>query len=323
MAEDYYKTLGLEKSASPAEIKKAYRKLAMKYHPDRNKGDKAAEEKFKAVGEAYAVLSDEQKRKQYDTFGSQGFKQRYSQDDIYQGSDISDILREMGLGGFSRFFSGRGGPQAGGGFRTYTFTGQGPGQAAGGPQGFDFSQGFGDAASQPMKGSDLIYELPVSLEEVFHGANKMVSYRRGGKMERVSVKIPAGIATGQKLRLGGKGEPGPAGSQPGDLLIRVRVLEHNSYKREGDDLEHEKEVSFSQAALGDKVEVATLDNHNLSVKVPKGAQNGSRLRLKGQGLPRFKGSGRGDLYVKLKIKIPKKLSARQKELLQELAKEGL
>jgi len=163
----------------------------------------------------------------------------------------------------------------------------------------------------------------VSLAETLLGATKMVSYRRGGQMERVSVKIPPGISTGQKLRLSGKGEPGPQGAPAGDLFIRVRVLDEPDWRRDGDDLEKSEEISFSQAALGHSLDVATLDGKTLSVKVPKGAQNGSRLRLKGQGLPKFKGAGRGDLYVKLSVQVPKKLSKRQKELLEELAAEGL
>jgi curved DNA-binding protein len=316
MAKDYYQILGVNKSASADEIKKAYRKLALKYHPDRNKGDSQAEEKFKEVGEAYAALSDPAKRKQYDQFGQAGFNQRFSQEDIYRGSDIGDILREMGLGGdvFSRFFGGRGG-----GFRAQ---GYGPGARPGpGMGGFDFSQSYGQAA--PARGTDLVYELPVSLEEVFHGADKMVSYRRGGNVERVSVKVPAGITTGKKLRLGGKGEPGPPGGAPGDLFIKVRVLDHPAFRRDGDNLETDLSVPFSQAALGSSQNVTTLDGKTLSVKVPKGAQNGSRLRLKNQGLPHFKGSGRGDLYVKVNIPVPKKISKQQRQLLEDLAAEGL
>jgi curved DNA-binding protein len=326
MSVDYYKVLGLQKSASPEEIKKAYRKMALKYHPDRNKDDKAAEDKFKEVNEAYAVLSDSEKRKQYDTFGSTGFQKRYSKEDIYKNSDISDILREMGLGGdfFSRIFGGQAGARGGqGGFRTYTYTGgaarpgtgpgMGPGQDFGG-----FNQGM-----MAQRGADLVYELPVNLDEVFTGATKMVSYRRGGKMERVSVKVPAGIASGKKLRLTGKGEPGLNGGPTGDLFIRVRVLQSEDYKREGDDLELTQAVPFSQAALGADIQVKTPEGKTLSVKVPKGAQNGARLRLKGQGLPKFKGSGRGDLFVKIQIQVPHKLTKRQKQLLEELGQEGL
>ena len=321
MSKDYYKILGVEKGASPEEIKKAYRKLALKYHPDRNKDDKQAEEKFKELGEAYAVLSDADKRKKYDTFGSQAFSQRFSQEDIYQGSDLGDILREMGLGGdiFSRLFGGgRGGP--GGGFRSYTFSG-GAHPGAGQP-GYEYGPGFGQARP-PMRGTDLVYELPVTLEEVFHGATKMVSYRRGNQTERVSVKIPPGVATGQKLRLPGKGDPGPQGAAPGDLFIRVRVLEHGEYRREADDLEVTKKIGFTQAALGAEVELAALDGKTLSIKIPKGTQSGARLRLRGQGLPHFKGSGRGDLFVRVQLEVPTRLSKRQKELLQEMAEEGL
>ncbi len=323
MARDYYQILGVDKKASQEEIKKAYRKLALKYHPDRNKGDASAEEKFKELGEAYAVLSDPEKRQQYDTFGSAGFQQRYSQEDIYRGSDINDILRDIGLGGdfFSRIFGGgRGQP---GGFRTYTFTGGGaPPHAPGGMGGFDFGQGFG-GQGMAGQGTDLVYELPVTLEEVFHGATKMVSYRRGAQVERVSVKVPAGVSTGKKLRLSGKGEPGAQGAPAGDLYIRVRVLDHPTFKRDGDDLEVTQEVAFTQAALGAALEVPTLEGKTLSVRVPKGTQNGSRLRLKGQGLPQFHGAGRGDLYVKIMVGVPQKLSRRQKELLEELAQEGL
>lgn len=324
MAKDYYQILGLDKKASPDEIKKAYRKLALKYHPDRNEGDKEAEERFKEVNEAYAVLSDEEKRKQYDTFGSQGFKQRFSQEDIYRGSDISDIMRDMGLGGdfFSRIFSGgMGGRGAPGGFRTYTHgAGPRPGMGGMGGMGFDPNQ-FGGA--RPMRGSDLVYELPVTLEDIFHGAEKSVSYRSGGQVQKVSVKIPPGFPTGKKLRLSGKGEPGPQGGPAGDLLIKVRVLDHPQFTRKGDNLEAVREINFTQAALGDTIEIKTIEGKLLSVKVPKGAQNGQKLRLKGHGLPVFKSQDRGALIVTLKVVVPKKLKKRQKELLEELAQEGL
>jgi len=315
MAKDYYKVLGVAKGAPAEEIKKAYRKLALKYHPDRNKGDKEAEDKFKEINEAYAVLSDPKKKQEYDTYGSSGFKQRYSQEDIFRGSDINDILRGMGLGGdaFSQFFGGGGR----GGFRTYTHGG-GPGAG-----GFGYQQPYGGMGGVPARGTDLVYELPVSLEEVFHGGEKMVSYRVGSRTERISVKVPPGIETGKKLRLAGKGEPGPPGAQPGDLLIKINVLDHPQFKREGADLEITKEVPFSQAALGATVEVNTLEGKNLTVKLPKGTQPGARLRLKGQGLPPFKGSGRGDLFVRVAIEVPQRLSKSQKELLEKLAEEGL
>lgn len=316
MSKDYYKLLGVAKSASDAEIKKAFRKLALKYHPDRNKGDKEAEDKFKEINEAYAVLSDSKKKKEFDTYGSSGFKQRYSQEDIFRGSDINDILRGMGLGGdaFSQFFGGGGR----GGFRTYTRGGAPRAGGFGGSQ-----QPYGGMGGVPARGTDLVYELPVSLEEVFHGGEKMVSYRVGDHTERISVKVPPGIESGKKLRLAGKGEPGPPGAQPGDLLIKINVLSNPQFKREGADLETTKTVPFSQAALGTTVEVGTIDGKNLKVKLPKGTQPGARLRLKSQGLPKFKGPDRGDLFVRVAVEIPKRLTKGQKELLEKLSEEGL
>ncbi|CAO0822895.1 Chaperone protein DnaJ [Desulfarculales bacterium] len=320
MAKDYYQILGVEKTASLEDIKKAYRKLALKFHPDRNKDDKSAEEKFKEVGEAYAVLSDPEKRKQYNIFGSQRFSQRFSQEDIYRGSDLNDVLWDMGLGGdfFSRIFGGGRGNSTGS--RTYNVHGGAP-RPNMGHDGFDFGQLYGDANMDAQRGTDLIYELPINLEEVFHGATKMVSYRQGGQVERVSIKVPAGIATGKKLRLAGKGEPGASGV--GDLYIQVRVLDHPGFTRDGSDLELTQEVSFSQAALGGSIEVNTLEGSKLTVTLPKGSQNGARLRLKGQGLPHFHTKGRGDLYVKVGVTVPHKLSKRQRDLLEKLAKEGL
>ena len=193
MAEDYYQALGVGRNASDEEIKKAYRKLAMKYHPDHTKGDKAAEDKFKEISEAYAVLSDKEKRKQYDTFGSEGFSQRFSQEDIFRGFDLNDILKEFGVGG------------RGGGMR-FSF-------GSGSPFG-----NFSGRQPQQVKGSDLVYELPLTLQEVITGASKTVSFNHKGRSEKVSVKIPKGMMTGKKLRLAGKGEPSPYGGPPGDFV---------------------------------------------------------------------------------------------------------
>ncbi|PLX52700.1 MAG: integrase, partial [Desulfobacteraceae bacterium] len=207
MAEtDYYKILGVKKTASETEIKKAYRKLAMKYHPDHSKGDKSAEEKFKKISEAYAVLSDKEKRKQYDTFGSAGFQQRYSQEDIFRGSDFESILSEL-FGGSGRFGGG------GRGMR-FSFDGGGP---------------FGSYQRQQQahpKGSDLEYELPLTLEEVAAGTQKIVSFQHKGRSEKITVKIPKGMIFGKKLRIAGKGEPSPYGGPAGDLYIKPKVLDH-------------------------------------------------------------------------------------------------
>ncbi len=310
---DYYQILGVDKGADQEAIKKAYRKMALKYHPDKNKDDPQAEDKFKEVNEAYAVLSNPEKRRQYDQFGSEGFRQRYSQEDIYRGFDPRDIFSDLGLGGdiFSKLFGGgRGGPRRGT-YQTFQY----------GPGGFQ-EGGFGGFGGPPPKGADLVYELPVALHDVMNGASKTISYRRAGTNERVTVRIPAGIAEGKKLRLAGKGEVGPTG-EPGDLFIKIKLAPDDNFEVDGPDLTTNLEVKFSEAALGTEHTVHTLDNKRLSVKVPKGAQSGQKLRLKGHGLPRLGGGGRGDLYVRLKVTVPKRLSRRQKELIEDLAQEGL
>jgi curved DNA-binding protein len=315
MATNYYDILGVSKDASPADIKKAYRKLALKYHPDRNKGDKAAEEKFKKISEAYAVLSDPEKKKQYDTFGSETFKQRYSQEDIFQGFDLGDILREFGLGGGFRTGSRGGSPfeaffhQAGGrGGGTAFYTTGGPG---------------GMHTAQTAKGPDISYELAVSLNDVLTGAEKTISLRREGRTENVSVKVPAGIEEGKKLRLSGKGQPSPYGGPPGDLYLLVRVQPHPLFKRDGANLLIDKEIPFSAACLGTKVEVPTLEGKALQVKVPAGVQPRSKLRLKGRGLPSGAKGPRGDILVTISVQVPAKLTSDQKKLVNQLVEKGL
>jgi curved DNA-binding protein len=261
---DYYEVLGVKKDSSTQDIKKAYRKLAMKYHPDRNKGDKEAEEKFKKLSEAYAVLSDPEKRKEYDTFGASGFQQRYSQEDIFRGFDLGDILKEFGLGGMGGGFrasSGQGSP-----FETFFFHGGGPG--AGGAS-YRTTQ-------QPVQGSDLTYELSVSLNEVLSGSEKTISLRRENKTENVSVKIPKGIKAGQKLRLAGKGSPSPYGGPPGDLFLIMKEQPHPVFTREGNNLIVEQRIPFSKACLGSEISVKSLEGKELKVKVPAGIQSQSK-----------------------------------------------
>lgn len=316
MAEtDYYKVLGVNRQATEEEIKKAYRRLAMKYHPDKNPGDKSAEDNFKNVSEAYAVLSDKEKRKQYDTFGSAGFHQKYSHEDIFRGADFSGFgFNPEDLIGM--FFGGAAGGRSSG-FRV-SFGGRG------GAEAFDLGNLFGGTAGTrgPQRGHDISFELPITLEEAYTGVEKKVRYMQGGKSRDITVKIPAGISTGKKLRLAGKGEQSMSGGGPGDLYFLITVLDHPLYKREGDDLHMEKMVSFSQACLGGGIEVPTLKG-NKKIKLPAGSSSQTNIRLKGYGMPRLGGRGRGDLYTKIRILVPKKLSSRQKKILEDLAEEGL
>lgn len=224
---EYYDILGVAKSATADEIKKAYRKLALKYHPDKNQGDKAAEDKFKEINEAYAVLSDPTKKQQYDTYGSTRFHQRYSQEDIFRNFDLNDILRQFGFGGVGNGrSSGPFGHTMGGGANFNSFFGQG-GMHGG---------GCGGGCHQPEKGLDMTYQLTVTLDEVLHGADRSISLRKNGQPQQVSVKIPKGIEEGKKLRLKGKGGESRNGGPPGDLYLKVEIAEHPHFKREGDNL---------------------------------------------------------------------------------------
>ncbi len=310
-AKDYYQILGVSRNATPEEIKKAYRRLVLKYHPDRNKS-KGAEEKFKEINEAYAVLGDSQKRKEYDLLGS-AFHQQYSTEDIFRDFDIGDIFKDLGFDTgdfFSYIFGGRRKKQREtfGDFFQYR-THPGP-----------FSRrGYQQAQ---IKGPDLIYELAITLEEAMQGAEKDISYKRGGKIEKMTVKIPKGVDTGKKLRLGAKGELGPTGI-PGDLYIKIRVLEHPLFKRHGDDLHLDKAITFSQATLGSTIDVPTLGGKTLSVKIPPGTQSNTKFRLKGHGMPRLNSSGSGDLYARILIQVPTHLKPEQRKLIEELARFGI
>ncbi len=310
---EYYKILGVSKEASTEEIKKAYRKLAVKYHPDKNPGDKEAEAKFKQISEAYAVLSDPKKRQEYDTFGANGFQQRYSQEDIFRGFDLNDILSQFGFGTGSfrstTFHTGQGG-------NPFENLFQGGSRMGGGCRG-------SSCRPQPVKGEDLTYELTITLEDVLHGAEKTISLRQNGSPQNISVKIPKGIEAGKRLRLGGKGRPSPSGGPSGDLYLKINIAPHPLFKREGDNLILEKRIPFSQACLGTRLEVETLEGKKLKVKVPAGVQQESKLRLKGHGLSAGPLGGRGDLLVRIAIQIPKKLTREQKKAVRRLAELGL
>ncbi len=309
---DYYEILGLSKGASEDDIKKAYKKLAFKYHPDKNPGDTKAEERFKDISEAYAVLSDQKKRAQYDRFGADGFHQRYSQEDIFRGANLGDIFAEMGFasGGdiFSQIFGGAG---RAGGRRSANVSFE---DLFGGG-------GFGPQASPP-KGQDYSLNLAVDLMEAFAGAEKTIEYMVGGQKKSIKVKIPPGVDSGHKLRLTGKGAAAGHGGPPGDLYLNITVKKHPLFARDGSDITVDREIKLSEAALGTTIEVPTLDGTR-KLKVPPGIKGGTCLRIKGRGLPHFKKQGRGDEFVRVQIAAPKNLSDKQKKLFEQLAQEGL
>jgi len=356
---DYYGILGLSRSASGAEIKDSYRKLALKYHPDRNKSPEA-EGKFKEISEAYAVLSDPNKRRQYDMLGHAGFDQRYSPEDIFRGVDFESIFKNFGFGfGFD--------------FEDF------------------FSPFFGRRSFRRriVKGHDIVHNLEISLEEAAKGVEKRIQVRRvekceackgtgaspgttprscpkcngagqiqdvqgnrfsmfvrivpcpkcGGKgkivdspcrkcngigleerKRKITVKIPEGIDNGYQLRLKGQGEVPPEEGIPGNLYVNIYVSPHKYFERVGDNLLYNLEIGFPQAALGTKITVPTLDGET-EVKIHRGTRPGDVIKLKGKGMPRLRRYGRGDLLVRVDVSVPKKLTKKQKMLIEELAKE--
>jgi molecular chaperone DnaJ len=353
---DYYEVLGVQKGASKDQIKDAYRKLAMQFHPDRNK-EAGAEERFKEISEAYAVLSDDQKRQTYDNLGHQGFDQRYTSEDIFRGADFDSVFRDMGFGDIFRTFFG-----GGGGF-----------------QGFE----------ERTRGQDLAYNLEITLEEAAKGTEKEIEIPRtercevcggsganpgtsakicprcggAGKIQnlrkagfatyvqvsacptckgkgriidspcnnchgaglvrmrrKITVKVPMGIDEGYQLRLRGEGEMVSSDGDPGDLYVVVHVKQNPQFIREGDDLFYVAIITYPQAALGADISVPTLEGPT-TIKVHPGTQVGETITLRGKGMPRFRGYGRGDLLVRIGISVPEKLTAPQKALLEQLAKE--
>lgn len=288
---DYYEVLGVSKSASDDEIKKAYRKLAVKYHPDKNPGDKEAEAKFKEINEAHDVLSDKQKRARYDQFGHAGVG---------------------GAGGDP--FAGGGNPFGGG----FNYNGQAFNFDFGG--GFDDILGsifgFGGGARRPRRGANYQTTVTLTFEEAIFGTTKTINTE--GK--DLKVKIPAGIDDGMSIRLRGKGGPAPeGGTERGDLYVRVRVKSHKHLTREGAIILSEEKISMVDAALGCEIEVETVDG-KITMKVPAGTQSGTPFKLSGHGVP-FRADGdRGPHIVTIIVETPKNLSRKQKELLEEFKK---
>ncbi|WP_457552894.1 DnaJ C-terminal domain-containing protein [Desulfobacula sp.] len=311
MSEDYYKILGIDKNTSQSQIKKAYRKLALKYHPDKTKGDKPLEEKFKKISEAYAVLSDPEKKNQYDTYGSADFGQRFSQEDIFRNFDLGDILKDFGFGG-----------SRGGGFSSSSGR---RGQGRGGNPFFNNmgGGGFGQQKQPPTKGQDIEYELPLTLHEIINGCKKTITINQGGTANAIEVNIPKGLTSGKKIRLTGKGNMSQNGGPAGNLYIKSSPVLSAEYTIEGNDVLFSRKVLLSQALLGDTIEVVTPDNATINLKLPAGTNHKSKMRIKGHGIPQIKGNGCGDLFVVINIIMPKKLTEKQKDLIQQLKKTGL
>ena len=345
---DYYELLGVSRTANEEELKKAYRKAAMRYHPDRNPGDKAAEERFKELSEAYQVLSDPEKRTQYDRFGHAAFDQ--TRGGFSGGFDFSGNFEDI----FSDLF------------------------------GDIFGGGQGGGRRRARRGEDLSYSLDISFEEAAFGAEKTISIPRsvtcdtcqgkrtkpgttsktcttcrgsgqvrfqqgfftvartchqcggqgsvitdpcdtcrgtgvGRKTANLQVKIPAGVDSGARLKLRGEGEAGPMGGAPGDLYILLQVREHPLFKRQDNTVICDIPISFPQAALGTEIEVPTLEG-KIKLKVPAGTQSGNVFRLRGKGIVNLNNGGRGDQLVRVAVETPRKLTARQRELLEEFAR---
>lgn len=303
---DYYQTLGVPKDADAKAIKKAFRKLARKYHPDVNPGDEAADRKFKEINEANEVLSDPEKRKKYDKYGKDW--------------EHAEAFEQAG-GRTGGSFGGGGGNPFGGGGGSYTYT-----TGSDGDFSDFFSQMFGGAAGgdpfggrrqrrSSLRGQDVEATLSVRMEDILEDNKQVLTV--GGKQLRVT--IPAGVDDGQTLRLRGQGGPGAGGGPAGDLYITFRVSTPPAYERKGADLYKNQEVDLTTMVLGGKVTVETPTGA-VNVPIPKLSQNGKRIRLKGKGLPVYKGTGNGHLYLDLKVRLPEALTAEQQTLFEQLAK---
>ena len=319
MALDYYKVLGVDKNATKDEIKKMYRKLALKYHPDKNKGDKAAEEKFKEISEAYAVLSDDEKRKQYDMFGADGFSNRFSKEDIFRNFDSSTVFKEFGFNIddlLSGIFGGGGKKSRSSAGFSFNFGGGSPFQGGAGP--FAGQRTAGAAAGQ-----DAEIELRLNLEEAVYGGKKSISFNAGKGVDTITLTIPPGIEEGKKLRVHGKGLYNQVTGQRGDLYCKIVINPHPSIKREGKDLIVEKQVKLTDMVLGGTADIKTLDNKSLQLKIPPFTRNNSLMRIKGKGVPSIKGVAPGNLLVRLIAQLPASLDDHQKKLFEELAKTGI
>jgi curved DNA-binding protein len=319
---DYYNSLGVSKTASQDDIKKAFRKLARQYHPDMNKGDKKAEEKFKEINEAHEVLSDTDKRQKYDQFGAHW--QQYGRAggqpedfnwDAWASPGGGSNRRTMTQEELEQIFGGMGGmPGSGGmgGFSDFfeTLFG-GFGQSRGG---VNFGQ---QRVRQPRRGQDAVHSIEITLEEAHRGTERLLQWEDGRKIE---ASIPPGVKTGSKIRLRGQGQRGAMGGQDGDLFLKVKVLPHPLFKREAENLRTNVPVGLYEALLGGEVEVAAIDQR-IKLTIPPETENGKIFRLRGLGMPDIRDAQKmGDLLAKVNVLLPKKLSKQEKELLHQLQK---
>ncbi|NJM05108.1 J domain-containing protein [Candidatus Gracilibacteria bacterium] len=284
---DYYQVLGVARDADDAAIKKAYRKLARNYHPDINPGDKEAEAKFKEINEAYEVLSDKEKRTKYDRFGSDW--QRYEQAGAggfdYAGGDFSDIFESL----FGSNFAGNG------------------------------RRSTASAYNVRMDGQDVEHPIDITLEEAYAGTQRTVQFSNpNGTPRTITVKVPAGVNSGNKVRVPGEGAPGVNGGTRGDLLLLITILPHERFAREGDNLTIAVRADLYTLLLGGDVRVPLLNGKTLNLNIPANTQNGKVFRISGQGMPRMRSEQRGDLYVTIEAELPQSLSPRERELFEEL-----
>ena len=314
---DYYETLGVDKSASEADIKKAFRKLARQHHPDvvKERDKKSAEAKFKEITEAYEVLSDPEKRKKYDTLGADwergggGYQQAPPnwQDFAQQGAGgrPGGVEFHFGGTGFSDFFE--------------TFFG---GRGRGGGSFTEFDTEDGGGFGGPARGHDVEADIMVTLDEAINGSKRQISLRRSDtdKLETYNVRVPAGVHEGQRIRLAGQGERAGRGGKAGDLYLRVRFAQHPDFRVEGHDLVHEHELKPWVAVLGGELRIPTLEG-SARLKIPAGTQDGQRFRLKQRGLHQSGGT-RGDLYVVIRVDVPTSITPEQRKMWEKLAELG-
>jgi len=341
---DYYEILGVPRNASDQEIKSAYRKLALKHHPDRNPGDRQAEERFKEAAEAYGVLGDPDKRHRYDVYGHAGVGSTGGGFDPTIFADFSDILGDFF--GFGDLFGRRRGPRRGADLRynlEISFE-----EAAFGtetqiriPRAETCSSCSGSGAApgtQPRTCPTCGGSGQVTFQQGFFSVARTCGHCRGSgrivtercktcdghgqvPVERtLQIKVPPGVDNGSQLRITGEGEPGPAGGPPGDLYVVLRVADHAFFKRDGTDLFCEVPVSVPQAALGAHLEIPTLEGGKTKLHVPEGTQSGTVLKIRGQGVSQLGGRGRGDLHVLVRVVVPKKLTAEQRKLMEQLGR---